>query len=109
MSESGSDERGGEGEVLVATGEELGDEAVVRFQAQPSAGCGIGGVEGKPVAPVGGQVRGRDRDAVGVVAEAFVERGQFTDRAVGLEVVGSLKKPCRPRWSRSPRAAVGPR
>jgi hypothetical protein len=85
------DQSAGERVVLFPTGDQFGDDAVVRVQCVAASGMRAGGFDQhQTITPSAGQGRGRDADALGVVAVHLVERRQLADcsvDAVGLAVV----------------------
>lgn len=68
------EKRSGKVKVLPAAGDELRDDAIVRLEAQSAAWFGVGCLKAdESLAPAGWQGRGRDADALGVVAVGLVE------------------------------------
>src|ERR1017187_10766892 len=92
VDKSFTDQRAGEGHVFLAARHELGDNAVMRVQAQPAPRSRAWRGEGDyPVSPAFREDGRGDADALGVEAERLVERRKLADRRVdhgGLRVIG---------------------
>src|SRR5690349_15630953 len=77
------------GEIFVASGQRLGDEQVVDFEAQPFRTSGVLVLNSdEAFLPALGKEGGLLSDTLGVVSEGLVKRGQLADAA--FDDVGAL-------------------
>lgn len=112
VDEPGADECGGELEVLLAEGDELGDHQVIRLQAQPATRLRVRPLhDDDSLEPLVRKDRNGDRDSLAIEAVGAMELGVLSDESVdaigdGQIVIVQKGEVCLDRHGRCGRQIV---